>query len=144
MKIFFFIFYLVFSTLKGYSQTKENTLRTLKIIEIKSHNNAFLLTGVDSGSPDTIFFISVIKKGKYSHKRKSVILLNSTYQFNIVDIDKEIIFPQSPYKQGVKFDQTIIKRNGRDGNTFETTQYYSYNTNGLYIVNSNDMPGASK
>lgn len=112
-----------------------NNLKNIKVLAIEKFNSYYFIRGLDLKNLDTISFISLVDSFP-ANKNLTKIKLNRKYKFEIVDMDIINGLPAHsiPYPYFVSFGEITITRNGRNGNTSETTQYRSINTRGLCIA----------
>lgn len=136
MKLLALLFSILLSTYSHAQKYPES--RELKVIETKNYCKAYFIIGIDDSKPyDTLYFISL----KYSNKKIDSsfqqLIPGNRYFFKISDMDFQGGAPPPKIADGyrIKFAEDIyIRREGRNGKTFTTTQYLSLNTNGLFIL----------
>lgn len=117
-----------------YGQQYTSIIRkSLLILKIKEFENGYLFIGNDTCNNDTMYFISL--KGKICKKEGNKIIVGNSYLFEIEDMDsiKGSFPPALPNGYYIKKGKQYIKRNGRNGKTYTTTQYLALNTKGLFI-----------
>jgi hypothetical protein len=108
------------------------TKSTINVFAVTEYPKAYLISGVKQKSNDTIYFVS-IKDTTKKCLNKEAISIGKSYDFYIKDVDEpnKQNQPTIPPNIDVKIGQVYIHREGRDGNTITTTQFYSFNTSGL-------------
>jgi hypothetical protein len=131
-----FIVLLLFIACNSYSQVQK-PVKLLTVLEIKDYGYGYVIRGVDLGKIDTIYFIS-LKENSITHCDFHKIEVGNQYLFEIEDVDNINGHLPAALANGyyIKFGKKRIKRDGRNGNSITTTQFFSRNTKGLWIKNN--------
>lgn len=112
--------------------------KKMKVLNIQEFDNGYLLAGLDLINNDTIYFISL--KEKPCKKQSENIKVGNEYKFEIEDIDyvKGSLPAALPNGYYIKRGKINVKREGRNGKTYTTTQYVSKNTNGQFMLENKE------
>jgi len=109
--------------------------RTLKVVSVVEYKEGYVLTGIDTLTIDTVYFVSLKGILKYKKSKFKKINIGETYAFDITDMDNvNGHLPAAlPNGYSIKIGKTVLKRNSRYGKTINTTQYLARNTTDLYV-----------
>lgn len=127
---------MIICLLKTGSLFSQEVDKYLKIIETKCYCDIYLITGVNTKTNDTLYFISLVDHSLLSNTQYRRIVVGTEYLFKIKDMDYTNGYYAPTIAEGYRIkydDDKYILREARNGKTVTTTQFLAKNTNGLFI-----------